>query len=172
MYISTFFLASLLALTIDGSPVLTAKPIPEDQMQRINELGQRSLESKPIPEDKLATLQSFARRSDDIGKRDSRLNCQKRVQGGNTQIDVTKQWAPVKDINTLANQFCRDAAGTDIRQYHEVTDTYGTHLTNQDDAAQVGADGNVVCKFTHIFPDSLAISTPSPRCVVWGFTDI
>ncbi|KAL8875340.1 MAG: hypothetical protein Q9198_006287 [Flavoplaca austrocitrina] len=131
-------------------------------MQRINELDQRSLESKPIPEDKLATLESFARRSEDIGKRDSRLNCQKRVQGGTTQVDITKQWAPVGSINTIAGQFCRDAAGTDIKQYHEVTETYGTHLTNQGDSTKVGGDGNVVCEFTHLFHPPLCHYHPRP----------
>ncbi|KAL8906529.1 MAG: hypothetical protein Q9207_001967 [Kuettlingeria erythrocarpa] len=151
MYISTVFLASLLALTIDATPVLIAKPIPDDQMQRIKELDQRSLRSKPIPEDTLATLKSFGRRSEDLDRRDSRLNCQKRVQGGTTQHDIAKVWVPVGNLNTLADQFCRDATGTDIALNHEVSDTYGTKLTNQDDATQTGGDGNIVFSIFNLY---------------------
>ncbi|KAL8945817.1 MAG: hypothetical protein Q9222_007695 [Ikaeria aurantiellina] len=152
MQINIALLASVLALTVDASPVITVKPISDDQMQRIKELDQRSLEVKPIPDDKLAALKSFARRSDDgLDRRDSRLNCQKRVQGGTTQIDIAKEWVPVGSVNTLADQFCRDAAGTDISIGHEASDTYGTKLTNQGDDTQTGADGNIVFSIFNLY---------------------
>ncbi|KAL9582480.1 MAG: hypothetical protein Q9212_003270 [Teloschistes hypoglaucus] len=144
MYINHILLASLLTLTVNASPILTAEPIPDDQLQKLYELDRRSLESEPIPDDTLQALEGLGRRSDDLHKRDSRLNCQKRVQGGAVQTDITKEWVPVQAINGLADKFCRDATGTDIAQYHEVSDTHGTTLTNQDDDTKTGAAANVV----------------------------
>ncbi|KAL8952168.1 MAG: hypothetical protein Q9222_001906 [Ikaeria aurantiellina] len=165
MYISNILLVSLFALSIDASPVLTEKPIPDDQLERLNGLGARSLESKPIPDDQLKRLETFERRSNLLYERDSRLDCQKTVTTGGTESSISKAWVPVGNIEDLITQFCRSAQDTDLHKGHEVSDSYGTTLTNQDDDKQKGADGNVVFGIYNIFKSDSTYIVEYDSCV-------